>query len=122
MLYPRVKDNICKMQKTPSNTFSVIKESLAADHDFTGSFPCNRIKKFSSKPAILSLTIQTALFQTLSPELPDVLSNLCDKSFPDVDNLTLLKKTKEIVKELQVNKKQRALVVERTRDRANSKL
>ena len=51
-----------------------------------------------------------------------MLSNLCDKNFPDVDNLTLLKKTKEIVKELQVNKKQHALVVERTRDRANSKL
>ncbi|KAK2548593.1 hypothetical protein P5673_031187 [Acropora cervicornis] len=81
--------------------------------------------KFSSKPAILSLIPDHAdcfVPNSLSPELPDVLSNLCDKSFPDADNLTLLKKTKEIVKELHVTKKQHALVVERTRDRANSKL
>ncbi|PFX12320.1 hypothetical protein AWC38_SpisGene23745 [Stylophora pistillata] len=60
--------------------------------------------------------------KSLTPDLPDVLSNLYDESLANADYPTLLEKANEIVEEIQVTKKQQALVEERTRDQADSRL
>ena len=83
------------------------------------------INKCSSKPAILSLIPDFAdsyVPKSLSPELPDVLSNLYDKGLVNADYPILLKKAEAIVRQLPAIKKQQALVEERTRGQANSRL
>lgn len=110
--YSRVKD--IQFSKT-----SVIKESsVAAPSETELNEFFISINKCSSKPAILSLIPDYAdsyVPKSLSPELPDVLSNLYDKGLADADYSTLLKKAEDIVKQLQVIKKQQPLVEERTR-------
>ncbi|PFX24047.1 hypothetical protein AWC38_SpisGene11396 [Stylophora pistillata] len=122
--YSRVKD--IKFSKTPSSAASVIKESSVgapSEAELTEFF--NNINKCLSKPAILSLIPDHAVFyvpKSLTPDLPDVLSNLYDESLANADYPTLLEKANKIVEELQVTKKQQALVEERTRDQADSRL
>lgn len=122
--YSRVKD--IKFSKTPSSAASVIKESSVgapSEAELTEFF--NNINKCPSKPAILSLIPDHAVFyvpKSLTPDLPDVLSNLYDESLANADYPTLLEKANEIVEEIQVTKKQQALVEERTRDQADSRL
>ena len=125
MSYSRVKD--IQFSKTPSNaSTSVTKESSVrapSEAQLTDFF--NNINKCSSKPAILSLIPDHAdsyVPNSLSPELPDVLFNLYDKSLANADYPTLLAKANEIVKELRVTKQEQSLVEERTRDQANSRL
>ncbi|XP_044169839.1 uncharacterized protein LOC114950648 [Acropora millepora] len=122
--YSRVKD--IQFSKTPSNATSVIKESsVAAPSETELNEFFISINKCSSKPAILSLIPDYAdsyVPKSLSPELPDVLSNLYDKDLANADYPTLLKKAEDIVRQLQVIKKQQALVEERTRGQANSRL
>ena len=122
--YSRVKD--IQFSKTPSNATSVIKESsVAAPSETELNEFFISINKCSSKPAILSLIPDYAdsyVPKSLSPELPDVLSNLYDKGLVNADYPILLKKAEDIVRQLPVIEKQQALVEERTRGQANSRL
>ena len=121
--YSRVKD--IQFSKISSANAAVKQSSVSipSETELTELFNC--IKNCPSKPALLSLIpTHSDLYvpKSLNPELPLVLSNLFDKSLAETDYPTLLEKAEEAVQQLQVTKKQQALVEEKTRDQANSRL
>ena len=123
--YSRVKD--IQFSKTPTSKPSpaVKDKSIPAQLETELINFLSSIKNCSSKPALLSLIPEHSdsyVPKSLDPELPIVLSNLFDKHLADADFPCLLEKAEEVVESLVVDKNQQALVEEKTRDQANSRL
>ena len=123
--YSRVKD--IQFSKTPTSKPSpaVKDKSVSAPLETELTNFLSSIKNCSSKPALLSLIPEhsdCSVPKSLDPELPIVLSNLFDQHLADADFPCLLEKAEEVVESLMVDKNQKALVEEKTRDQASSRL
>ena len=123
--HSRVKDIQFSKNPTSKPSPTVKDKSVPAPLETELTNFLSSIKNCSSKPALLSLIPEHSdsyVPKSLDPELPIVLSNLFDKHLADADFLCLLEKAEEVVESLEVDKNQQALVEEKTRDQANSRL
>ena len=123
--YSKVKDIQFSKTSTSKPSPAVKDKSVPAPLETELTNFLSSIKNCSSKPTLLSLIPEHSYSyvpKSLDPELPIVLSNLFDKHLADADFPGLLEKAEEVVENLVVDKNQQALVEEKTKGQANSRL